>query len=95
MTRIMPIFEVTLTTAHSVRTLRACVRCNGLGHSWAMIGAQSPGLALVHYHPQCYKAARGFAAVLQLPRVERNKYRLSDLTIHQGRRLLALYKTEK
>lgn len=68
-------------TAHAVRGLRICEHYGGLGHKDHMLNATP--------HTRSWKLSKGFKAVLTLPRRQRGKYRLCDLTIRQAQQLMA------
>lgn len=67
-------------TAHTVRAFRACIWCGGLGHKDHMVNGNT--------HTKCYKAEYGFQGVLLLPKAERGKFRMQDLSSSECRRLL-------
>ena len=72
----------TKATAHTVRGLRKCAHCSGIGHKDQMVYGT--------HHTLCWKLSKGFKAVLALPQSERDKYRLCDLTIRQAQKLAAM-----
>lgn len=85
--RKLPIVnDAEITTAHSVRVLRGCCLCSGLGMKDAMICLNDRALA----HMVCVLRKYGFRFATRLPRSERDKFRVRDLTVRQMRRLLAL-----
>lgn len=71
-----------MRTAHDVRRLCQCSHCNGLGDRDQMICAPVP------YHTRCFRQAFGFELVLELPAAQSGKFRISDLSAKEMRRLL-------
>lgn len=97
------IHEVELKTVHSVRLIRGCDHCGGTGMYGTLIEAGFSGQPYDSYtsaasgtpvkysfHPQCFVEKFGFRKATKLPLVERNKFRIKDLTLKQMQRLVEL-----
>lgn len=70
-------------SAHDVRRLRICEGCSGIGTDAQMILAGGD-----HWHTRCFRVKRGFKAVLSLPKTQRGKFRMCDLTLREMQRLI-------
>ena len=77
-------------TAHSVRKLRLCVACGGIGHKQSLLSLPS-GL----YHDDCVMAMFSHDEVLAMPPAERAKLRLCVTGTAFMRHLLALAAKEQ
>lgn len=70
--------------AHDVRQLRACTYCKGLALP-SRLFTLADGLA----HPACFIETWGEERILDLPKEERLKVRLSDVSVEMMRKLIA------
>lgn len=75
-------------TAHTVRRIRACSHCKGIGVNELMVHGSRGHDADLNFHTKCYVERYGFEAVLGLPRAEQAKFRVCDLNIKQMRKLV-------
>lgn len=64
--------------------------CNGVGDGTQMIHGSRGHDAGLRIHTACYVQRYGFEAVKELPKAERDKFRMCDLTLQQMRQLMAL-----
>ena len=72
-----------MRTVHDMRRLRQCDRCKGVGDHLQMV--QAAGQL---WHTRCYRVYHGMKGVLALPKAQRMKFRLCDLTRKEMQRLL-------
>ena len=75
--------------AHAVRRLVECAHCKGLGDKHQMILGSHGHDAALQYHTQCYRRRFGFDAVLRLSSIQRDKFRLCDLSPKEMRKLIS------
>lgn len=66
---------MTLKTAHDVRHLCVCSVCGNVGDDREMIPRHD-----ARYHTKCFVENFGEALVERLPRAERDKFRLCDVS---------------
>lgn len=78
----VPIPSVAEGAVHELRRFCQCANCGGLGDPEQMIYAAAA------YHPMCFRLALGIEAVLELPIKQCRKFRISDLSVTELRRLL-------
>lgn len=74
-------------TARAVRNLRVCSHCDGLGDADRMINHVGETFSS-YTHTGCFVKANKFTAVLALPKYERGKFRICDMTTKQMQKLM-------
>lgn len=93
MTANRPYNNAVITTAHSVRTLRCCADCRGLGNVESMLriprrGRTAKDIPLLH--GRCYIRRYGIRRFLALPQKLTNNLLLSDIGVKVARSLLEM-----
>lgn len=85
--------EVILRTAHDVRYLRVCAKCEGVGDDRNMISPWP-----IHdldrdarWHPRCFFEQQGDEDVLLLCESERGKFRICDIPKSLMKRLVQTF----
>lgn len=82
--------EAEITTAHSVRQLRKCAGCGGMGMKPKMITLDAPmrEAPAGDYHSHCIVILLG-EKVLKLPQVERDKLTLDAMGVELARKVVS------
>jgi hypothetical protein len=88
-----PYNNATVTTAHSIRTLRVCDECGGLGNVDSMLRIYrtfrgSRAQDAVHVHGRCFIKLFGIRSLLARPQGDTDRLTLGDIGVHAAKALL-------
>jgi hypothetical protein len=82
-----PYNNAEIDTAHSVRTLRTCDYCDGIGNNHSMLQVEIAH-EKVWMHGRCFIRSLGMLNFLKLPRRETRKMRLDDIGVRAMKTLV-------